>query len=679
MTPTSDPARAFAFIVGVERSSIFDVDPLVGPVADAIACFDWMVARGVPTSRIRMFVSPKGESFGLLDDWEKRRGEAVRAEATEAAIQDFLGTGLQGFAPKDGGGALLLVMWSGHGLIDQRGAERTRRLFYVDSSPGLPRHMEVMALLRALKTRRFAGFTEQVFAIDACASFSGGLFGGQALGPPTNVGQNGAPAVLRQWVMLAASPGQLAQTDKVKLHDAMVPASKFVQRLLERLDGPAASRWPDFRAGFMATRASFEGEDQLPVSWAYGDSDDELTDDGLLLLSRPQMTRLARALQVAGLSTEKQRASYAAALHPLALAESHHLALQQGLPAMVELLGDTADAGVGLPAAQRFALEAAARASHVRGAELLAWLRRSFDDATLERELDRRRAALAKAQAGVCFVLIDESPNGQREEAVDLHAWLFVGKDPVPVLLTDDQEPLVVDRDASRADALGELLGRAYDEAANKGLDAPSLVLEFALPLERIGEDVEAQPYNDGFGTLPVGQCHTVVRRIADRLRALSRSRTAAGRRLLPALAAWRNAASLLRERFERYGLHLVWMDPERVIARLLEHDLKNHPQGSCVGLAMAVEGGRLTQRARDSLFHGAVPFACWSRDAWTDDDTAVFEVDMGDCVDLAALQKIFDLRCRAGFTSHPSTRLAILWDDPARNPYAEQLGAEGA
>ena len=62
MTVAADPARTYAFVVGVERYDTGAAWHLDGPAADASRFVSWLLSRGVPASQILLFLSPLAES-----------------------------------------------------------------------------------------------------------------------------------------------------------------------------------------------------------------------------------------------------------------------------------------------------------------------------------------------------------------------------------------------------------------------------------------------------------------------------------------------------------------------------------------------------------------------------------------------------------------------------------------
>jgi hypothetical protein len=668
MKPESDPANAVVVIVAVERSAVFPDDPLRGPVADAIRLFDWAVAQHVPTARIRLFVSAKDESRSLLDDWQPRRGDAVCTDATEAAIRNFLVGGLDALAPPPGTGGLLVVAWSGHGVVDTRSPGRNRQLFYEDSRHDLLLHIDVTGLLASLGTQRLRGFDDQVLIVDACATFASASFGHRSLGKATNLGSIDAAGPSRQFVMAAASPGQVAETEA----DASgVVASRFMGRLVHRLVPEAGQRWPDFGAAFAATRQAFAGDPQTPMGWAWGAGAGALTVDPTEILGTARATRLLRALTDTGLDDDALRAAFQAALVPIVAASTHLRAAQEGPAAMVTLLAQSPPAATGIaPPLLRFAFEIVARADEVAASGVTEWLKaEGCNAASIHVEVARCRAAWRR---DVNFVLVVETPDG--DEAASLEGWIFVGDPPQarPVVRPDDA-PFVIDAAHPRDEVLGDFIGAALAACPVPG--AP-LVLEFALTKERLDDPLECTDFAEGIGTEKLRSRCLVVRRLAPRLRALQHPDGKGANRWLTNIAAWLNNAAQMRQRLDTHGLRLVELDPEALIDQRLAMALAEHPTGSCVVIQAATEAGRLTPAARKAVESAALPFACWADGPWSAADATCLQDDLGDRLGQDTLLRLYELQRSHAFEHHPSTRLVLFWDDPRRQPPTTRLQA---
>jgi len=667
--PTSAPADALAIVVGVERSRVYDSDPLVGPVNNAIAAADWCLGRRVPPDRVKLFVSPKASSEAKLAAWQGGHAGVAIADAREQTIQDFLVHAL----PALGRDGLLLLFWSGHGVIDQRGAQ-ARRMFYEDSSPELARNLDLMELLQALRGKPYARFPRQVLILDTCANYSFGLRGGAGLLAPTPLGRPPAAGNVQQWTGLAAAPGQLAANEASTGADAA--RARFTTRLLDELgagkregkDGAAAEPWPDFAAAFERTRTSFD-DDQTPVNWVHGAGDVGLNDNGVQPLSTSEATTLLPAVTRLDPDDAEIAACAAAALGDAAGTARATAALRDGLVATLELLAGSARPAFGPAPLHRFAEQLLRRAGAARETKPLAdWLRRHADPVARDEYRRALDAEVARPADEICFVLVDERSD-DLDGFVEFDAFLFVGDESAPVRLQHAAGPVPAADATRRADVLGEIFACAYEEAAARGVTAPRFIVEVALPVERVDEDLAALSFVDGRGKLqPVAGRHAVVRRLSDRLRALSRAGTPAGRRSLGDLAAWRDLSRHLCERLRAAGVQVVWRaagDPldGSVVAKLRQ-------AGSCLGFDAADAG--LGEAVKEGFYVQGLPFACWTRSAWTTAEKRRFQRDLAAAARTPAPHRIFELGRDAG---HPAARVAVLWDDPARDPYIDKLG----
>lgn len=680
MRPTGDPLQAFVLIVGIEQCGVFPDDPLRGPVREAIAWFDWFRARGVRGRRIAMFLSPKAVSQPQVDAWRLRSDDAIERPATQEGFQHFVRAELPTFAAGVDGAPLFLA-WSGHGLVDLRGTARSRRLFYADSAIPLAHNLELVTLMKALRSQALAGFSQQIAIVDACANYAIGLTAEDALDPPTHFGQPLLDGTIAQQVLLAAAPGQLAQTIADEGADAAL--FRFGHRLREALGAPAAGapRWPDFGQAFAQVRAAFaaddldaDGQPQTPVDWCIGVPDDTLPDSGSVLLRDLATSRLLAALR--RVDDASLAAAFRAVLADLPGTEAQDRAVAAGPAGMAALLVETTTRPGQPPATVRWALQLRHRLGDAtlldRHPALALWLQRADGDPDDRRRyLESLRAP--EARPTLCTVLLDEAIDSATG-ASRLQAWLFAGEPPRALLLTGD--PAAPDAAA----ALQALLDEALQQAQALGITQPDFVFEVALSQERVDEPVEARPVGPP-GTpvelmRPLGADGLVVRRLSDRLALLAR------RKPTTQIDAWRRAAELLRGRLRSGGLHIRWIDPAEVRPQKLDQAyraLDAQERGSCIGLAQQPASATLAPVLKMAFFHTGLPFACWSDADWHDADTARLEGDLADCTGPRALQRMLELRrADADAGLHPCARLRILWDDPAHNPYDLQLGAAG-
>lgn len=671
MKPQAAPAATCAVIVGVEQSKVFADDPLLGPVADAIAWFDWLAARGVPAAQMVLFAAPKPSSEALLQDWSQRHGGALHRAPDQEAFVSFIADELP-LLRQAAGPCALFIIWIGHGQIDQRQASRTRRLFFANATPTHAYNLGPVEFLKSLRSPRHARFAEQLMIIDACANDSVGLGRDGRLLQPADFGGAGAAPLTRQYVMMATAPGELAQRT---VTDAATRQSvaQFSDRLMRAAAAAAPGAWPDFKAAFVRAQLEFKGSNQTPVDWCLGVPDDQLSDSGIIVLPEAAATRLVAWLSA--VDADSLRAAFHAACPPGEPTPDQLDAARAGLAAMAAVVCETARQPDAPPALCCWALQVLLRLpSEAQRAGLRVWLQGdgrqlAGSSADLDRYEQAARAQLQQAESALCFVLITEQ-DGARQGTKELLGWLFCGT-PQPVLLGDGSQAPVVQADGSgRAAALQAMLDAALDEAFARGIEAPQLVVEMALPKAQLDEDIEALPVAaEGGLPLPLGTMYSVVRRLRERL-------TMPGnrRRLSTGAQAWKDSGAQLSRRFDTNGLRLQWMTPQDLQTKGLGAMLHPTALACCVGLAREHPGCSLDELARSVIEARGLPFACWSDDAWTPADTARLEADLAGCRGPVTLKALFDLKQHAGFRDHPSARLRWLWDDPARNPYLKTL-----
>lgn len=667
MHPKSDPAHAFVCIVGVEHASLFSDDPMIGPIADALRVFDWAVASGVPTARIRLFLSPKPASAELLESWRARQGDAVLSGADQAAIQGFVANELCKHAPPAPG--LLVLAWSGHGVIETRSGTRQRVLFYADSTPAAPLHADLRELMATLASARFNGFSEQVLAIDACATWASSAFRAP-LGAPSNFGVAGYGAV-HQFAMAAASPGELAECGPDA--DGVV-GSRFIQRLVHRLSSASQGCWPNFERAFRDTRRDFGGLDQTPVSWAWGHGGELENDDAREVMTTARTTRLLWAVGDAAIASELLEAAFVAALAPIVEVASHAHAARAGCTAMIDALHLAAIHDDQRPPLHRLALEIVARVPGAAAAGVQQWLRsEGLAPSDIDAEAARRRRDRARPAAR--FLLIEETRAAPGDDAVVLNAWLFVGNDPTPrPVVRQDDSPFLVDADNPSEAVLGDVLGLAA--LATGASSTTPLVVEWALPLDGLDSPVERRRFDEAGDLVELRRRCLVVRRLAPRLRALQEEQSANAARWRTNIDAWRQIAESMRQRFDRHGLRLLPLSVDQLGSEGVEPALSSNPLASCVVLSQACQDGRLGDTAARAIKTAALPFACWGTDDLSAADLARLEADLDGHAGQDTFGRLHVLQREDASQRHPAARLLLFWDDPLHVPSSIQLKA---
>ena len=159
-------------------------------------------------------------------------------------------------------GDLLYVFWGGHGIITKTDAT-TRRLFFADTDDDTKWNLNVNSLVEALGTAAHgAGFSRQVFFIDACANaFYQGLaqiIQGEAAG--IKFAASGEVERDEQFVFFASPEYEVAT------NDANAGTGRFSQAVLEELKGQPLL--PDMKAIAERIQADFLKNQKIqPVYW----------------------------------------------------------------------------------------------------------------------------------------------------------------------------------------------------------------------------------------------------------------------------------------------------------------------------------------------------------------------------------------------------------------------------
>jgi hypothetical protein len=239
VTVAADPARTYAFAVGVERYDTGAAWHLDGPAADASRFVSWLLSRGVPASQILLFLSPLAESplarvgsplaeagSPLVGAAAGRAGVDVRP-ARRAPISDALAHEVTAWR-----GDLLWLFWSGHGALTSDGS---LRLFYADASTHDKRNLDWTSLLTALRSDRYPGLPRQIGIVDACQTYAEALHLASTL--PGDTFAYGKPLPSHeQFGLYAAGPGERA------INVGAEKSGLFSQAVMAELTGDG--HWP---------------------------------------------------------------------------------------------------------------------------------------------------------------------------------------------------------------------------------------------------------------------------------------------------------------------------------------------------------------------------------------------------------------------------------------------------
>ncbi len=181
-----------ALIVGISKYS-FNGRDLKSPVPDALLFAEWALERLNPRPILHLYLSPLDDQKQLCDATLARLAAkygALNCQLAESKhVEDFLDNLAQG--------DLLLIYWSGHGVVNKK---HDRYLLYADTTDNtLRRHFDVRNTLQYLSDKNFP---VQIGFFDTCAtSFDADL------GANQRTVEDGSA---RQSYVFAASAGQAA-------------------------------------------------------------------------------------------------------------------------------------------------------------------------------------------------------------------------------------------------------------------------------------------------------------------------------------------------------------------------------------------------------------------------------------------------------------------------------------
>jgi hypothetical protein len=204
----AEPARVHAVIVGIEhfgrvRDRNWD---LAGAAADAMRFARWLRRRGVPAENITLMLAPVPAAQAAFNAEAHALGIDVRFVVSRDHIMD-------GFRPRPEVpvGDLLYVYWGGHGVLDH--GDR-RLLLCPDAHDGDQRCIDLHQLREYLTRSDVAECPQQVFLVDACATFREVNSGPS--GPAVAAFPAGPRQAVDQFLLLAAATGQAALQDEAR-------------------------------------------------------------------------------------------------------------------------------------------------------------------------------------------------------------------------------------------------------------------------------------------------------------------------------------------------------------------------------------------------------------------------------------------------------------------------------
>jgi hypothetical protein len=237
------PDRTYAVVVGIERYEAGDAWDLDGSAESALRIISWLRRCHVPAENITALLSPL----------ETNRSKVKQALAElefltdplPATVDEIRRVITEQLPAKDGD--LLVLFWSGHGVLDQR---KDRRLFCANAAVNAKYNINVTDLLAALSGANFRGLRQQVIIVDACANFIQEMR--LRLPEPESEFAVGNTRPVTQDALLAAAQGEKAQLDQ------KASSGMFAQIVADWLDEHAPTPPPPMDQLAKAVVAGFE-------------------------------------------------------------------------------------------------------------------------------------------------------------------------------------------------------------------------------------------------------------------------------------------------------------------------------------------------------------------------------------------------------------------------------------
>ena len=239
-----EASRTCAVVVGVDLYELGSRLNLRGPARSARRFAEILQARGLPWSRILLFLSTKDdataaagqeavqarpaqvpqEDHSTKDDATAAAGqEAVQARPAQVPQEDPIYQVFDGPSLRPGGD-LLVVYWAGHGV---RTTDNVRRLFCSDARPGNLKHLHLESLRRYLRSQPRPPLQRGRLAHRRVCGPD--PVGDRLAGADVPVGEDRSGA--SQFTLVAARAGQFARPNPE------VEMGRFSEHLFDLLNG----------------------------------------------------------------------------------------------------------------------------------------------------------------------------------------------------------------------------------------------------------------------------------------------------------------------------------------------------------------------------------------------------------------------------------------------------------
>ena len=158
------PERTYAVVVGIERYEAGRKWDLDGAAESALRIIGWLRECDVPAENITVLLSPLYSNRSKVE--QRLADLGFPTESLPATVEKVRQVVTEQLPGKDGD--LLVLFWSGHGVLDGR---LQRRLFCADAGINAKYNINVTDLLAALSGKNFRGLRDQVIIVDACTNF----------------------------------------------------------------------------------------------------------------------------------------------------------------------------------------------------------------------------------------------------------------------------------------------------------------------------------------------------------------------------------------------------------------------------------------------------------------------------------------------------------------------------
>lgn len=653
-----------ALLVGIERYDASSDWTLDGPARDVFNVAERLLRSGVQSTDIRVLLStedtPKGRD--TRDKIQLLLGRPAREARFTEVIEE-----VKALQERHRHADPFLLYWSGHGWISAR---HDRSLYVADATLRDYSNIDLKSLLGSMQTDWYSGLPNQVFIVDACATFEPP---GAQHASSHRFGGGEALTATSQIALFASSAGEAAR------NLGLEQGGLFTRELLLEWDALPVGTWPDFAA--IADRLSRRFEQlkaagkaqQTPATLWYRDRTTEresfFASETSPLIDLQSL--MARYSESAGYFA---KVWYARSLRRVpALTALDRDAGDRGIAELLAELDEWGQLPSGdLPVAT-FALGIAER-THLKDNEKdRTQAKRLIKDFAMKKGLDEeayteaRQCAIAELERApaalqICFVSErdDLDPDDPRVTfTVTVHTWEGDESGPGGAsAIYGRAESASIDRaKAFVHDSIGPLLADP----------APALV-EMFLPYRLLSSDVELWPVRKGrWGSSPIGLELPVVLRCIERV-AIKEIRK-----------HWQTSWPIGADGSQAANVRVKWMADPPPAYQALYAELRM--QGAAPCLLFGASATQIADGVWRASIEAGVAIALWVRPGPAAGYQLLLELanvlsdrphPLETCTvdEVKALpSRILAHRMNAAAATGTAMPVCLLWDDPHRIP----------